>query len=78
MTPFASTAIRWHYLSINLVISLRREEHIKNEKDELSIKFRKLYWLFNKGSEVNTKQNHDMQTSIETSIGILHSTLALC
>jgi hypothetical protein len=32
---------------------LRRKEHIKKKRDELNIKFRKMYWLLGRNSELS-------------------------
>jgi hypothetical protein len=48
--PYANTA---KYLGMNLHAKLRWKEHIKKRRDELNIKFRKMYWLLGRNSEMS-------------------------
>jgi hypothetical protein len=48
--PYANTA---KYLGMNLDAKLRWKEHIKKKRDELNIKFRKMYWLLGRNSELS-------------------------
>jgi hypothetical protein len=48
--PYAITA---KYLDTNLDAKLRWKEHIKEKRDELNIKFRKMYWLLGRNSELS-------------------------
>jgi hypothetical protein len=38
---------------MTLDAKLRWKEHIKKKRDELNIKFRKMYWLFGRNSELS-------------------------
>jgi hypothetical protein len=48
--PYANTA---KYLAINLDAMLRWKENIKEKRYELNIKFRKMYWLLGRNSELS-------------------------
>jgi hypothetical protein len=48
--PYTNTA---KYLGMNLDAKLRWKEHIKKKRDELNIKFRKMYWLLGRNSELS-------------------------
>jgi hypothetical protein len=48
--PYANTA---KYLGMTLVTKLRWKEHIKIKREELNIKFRKMYWLLRCNSELS-------------------------
>jgi hypothetical protein len=48
--PFANTA---KYLGMTLDARLRWKEHIKKKKAELNFKFRKMYWLLGRHSELS-------------------------
>lgn len=48
--PYANTA---KYLGMTLDAKLKWKEHIKKKKDELNIKFRKMYWLLGRNSELS-------------------------
>lgn len=47
--PHANTA---KYLGMTLDAKLRWKEHIKKKKEELNIKYRKMYWLMGRNSEL--------------------------
>lgn len=53
IVPYANTA---KYLGMTLDAKLRWKEHVKKKKEELNIKFRKMYWLIGRQSEL-TIQN---------------------
>jgi hypothetical protein len=38
---------------VTLDVKLRWKEHIKKKRDELNIKFRKIYWLLGSNSELS-------------------------
>lgn len=47
--PFANTA---KYLGLTLDTKLRWRQHVKNKKDELNIKYRKMNWLLGRNSDL--------------------------
>lgn len=49
--PHANTA---KYLGMTLDAKLKWKEHVKKKKQELDIKFRKMYWLIGRNSELTT------------------------
>lgn len=49
--PYANEA---KYLGMTLDTKLRWKEHILIKKEELNIKFRKMYWLLGRNSELST------------------------
>lgn len=49
--PHANTA---KYLGMNLDAKLRWKEHIKKKREELNIKYRKMYWLLGRKSQLST------------------------
>jgi hypothetical protein len=53
--PYANTA---KYIGMTLDIKLRWKEHIKMKRDELNIKFRKMYWLHGRNSELSIYNKH--------------------
>jgi hypothetical protein len=48
--PYANTA---KYLGMTLDAKLRCNENINNKRDEINIKFRKMYWLLGRNSELS-------------------------
>jgi hypothetical protein len=52
--PYANTA---KYLGTTFDAKLRCKEHIKKKRDELNIKFRKMYWLLGRNSELSVHNN---------------------
>lgn len=48
--PYANTA---KYLGMTLDAKLRWKEHVKKKKDELNIKYRKMYWLLGRNSQLS-------------------------
>lgn len=48
--PHANTA---KYLGMNLDAKLRWKEHIKKKREELNIKYRKMYWLLGRKSQLS-------------------------
>lgn len=49
--PYANTA---KYLGMTLDTKLRWKEHVKKKKEELNLKYRKMYWLLGRHSELTT------------------------
>jgi hypothetical protein len=41
------------YLGMTLVVKLQWKEHIKKKRDELNIKFVKMYWMLGRNSELS-------------------------
>lgn len=50
--PYSNTA---KYLGMTLDAKLRWKEHVKKKKEELVIKYRKMYWLLGRKSELSTE-----------------------
>lgn len=50
--PYANTA---KYLGMTLDAKLKWKEHIKKKREELNIKYRKMYWLLGRNSELSTE-----------------------
>lgn len=50
--PYANTA---KYLGMTLDAKLKWNEHVKKKKEELNIRYRKLYWLLGRTSELSTE-----------------------
>lgn len=50
--PYANMA---KYLGMNLDAKLRWKEHIKKKREELNLKYRKLYWLLGRHSELSIR-----------------------
>lgn len=50
IVPYANSA---KYLGMNLDAKLKWKEHIKKKKEELNMKYRKLYWLLGRSSELS-------------------------
>jgi hypothetical protein len=48
--PYANAA---KYLGMIPDVKLRWKEHIKKKREELNIKFRKMYWLLGRSSELS-------------------------
>lgn len=48
--PYANIA---KYLGMNLDAKLKWKEHIKKKKEELNIRYRKMYWLIGRSSELS-------------------------
>jgi hypothetical protein len=48
--PYANTT---KYLGMTLDAKLQWKEHIKKKRDELNIKFMKMYWLLGRNSELS-------------------------
>lgn len=40
---------------MNLDVKLRWKEHVKKKKEELELKYRKMYWLLGKKSELTIR-----------------------
>ena len=49
VVPYANTA---KYLGMTLDTKLRWKEHVKKKKQELDLKFRKMYWLIGRNSSL--------------------------
>lgn len=49
LVPYANTA---KYLGMTLDAKLRWKEHVKKKKSELELKYRKMYWLLGRNSEL--------------------------
>lgn len=52
IVPYANTA---KYLGMTLDAKLKWKEHVKKKKDELNLKFRKMYWLLGRNSLLSTE-----------------------
>lgn len=52
IVPHANVA---KYLGMNLDAKLKWKEHIKKKKEELNLKYRKLYWLLGRNSELSVE-----------------------
>lgn len=50
--PYANTA---KYLGMNLDAKLKWKEHIKKKREELNLKYRKMYWLLGRNSDLSVE-----------------------
>lgn len=50
--PYSNTA---KYLGMTLDAKLKWKEHVKKKKEELNIKFRKMYWLLGRNSQLTVE-----------------------
>jgi hypothetical protein len=62
--PYANTA---KYLGMTLDAKLRWKEYIKKKRDEFNIKFRKMYWLFGRNSELSVHNKLYVQFGVMVS-----------
>jgi hypothetical protein len=53
--PYANTA---KYPGMTLDAKLRWKEHIQKKRDELNIKFKKMYWLLGRNSELSVHNQY--------------------
>jgi hypothetical protein len=68
--PYANTA---KYLVMTLDAKLRWKEHIKKKRDELNIKFRKMYWLLGRSSELSVPINSHYTSMLYLQFGVMVS-----
>jgi hypothetical protein len=71
--PYANTA---KYLFMTLDAKLRWKEHIKENRDELNIKFREMYWLLGRNSELSV-HSELIQASYTSSLELRYPAVGL-
>jgi uncharacterized protein YeeX (DUF496 family) len=67
---YANTA---KYLGMTLDAKLRWKEHIKKKRDELNIKFKKMYWLLGRNSEMSFHNKLTYTSKLYVQFGVMVS-----
>jgi hypothetical protein len=70
VVPYVNTA---KYLGMTLDAKLRWNEDIKNKRDELNIKFRKMYWLLGRNSELSVHNKLTLYKQVIVQFGVMVS-----
>jgi hypothetical protein len=73
--PYANTAKN---LGMTLDAKLRWKEHIKKKRDELNIKFRTMYWLLERNSELQIQNKIILYKQVTRPIWCYGNELWVC